>query len=115
MKISNLQAVTFLNTYSGSMRGKRLPVKVIFALRHNFNLILNQQANAYEDARKVLKDHCKDKKEFDTELTKLLAEEVEQSIKTITFADLEKMDDGDNYDSLTINEVETISFMLAEG
>ena len=114
MKVSNLQAVRYLNTYDGILRKKRLPVKVIFALRHNYNLILNQQAKAYEEARKTLKEQCKDKNEFNNELDKLLGEDVEQPIKTISFSEMEKMDENENYDSLTINEIEAIEFMLAE-
>ena len=114
MKVSNLQAVRFLNTYDGSMRRKKLPVKVIFALRHNYNLILQQQATPYEESRKTLKEQYEDKEEFTKELDKLLAEEVEHSIKTVTFAEMEKMDECDNYDSLTINEIEAMEFMLVE-
>ena len=114
MRVTNLQAVKFLNTYDGRLRKKKFPVKVIFALRHNYNLILNQQAKPYEESRKVLKEQYENKDEFDKQLEKLLVEETELSIKTVTFAEMEKMDECDSYDSLTINEIEAIEFMLVE-
>ena len=40
MKITNIQAVTFVNTVS-SIKNKHLPMKVMFAINYNLNLLTN--------------------------------------------------------------------------
>jgi len=117
MKISNLQGVTFVNAVN-NMKGKRLPVRVSFALKLNCDRLLNGAIKAYEAARLELIDQYKDligkEDQFKTELENLLAEETEIDIKQIGIAELEKIDQSDVYDKLTMVEIDAISCMICE-
>lgn len=106
MNITNLQAVVFVNTAS-EMKQKPLPVKLAFAIRHNYNLVMDQ-IKAYEEARLDIINSTEDVKVADAEVTKLLNESVEQPIKTVSLAELEKVD------KWTIQELDAIAFMTEE-
>lgn len=113
MKITNLQAVVYINTVT-SMKEKNLPVKVLFALNHNFNLLMNQ-IKPYEEARKaLLKQHNDNAEAAAPEMEKLLSETVEQPIKTLKLSYLEKIDDNPQYDKISTVEYSAIAFMLED-
>ena len=117
MKITNLQAVNYINVVT-AMKEKRLPIKLLFAINHNFNLIMNQ-VKTYEEARRTLLDKFEgdDQTKFKMalpEMEELLNESVEQPVKTIAFSDLEKIDNDSQYDKLTTVEYSAIFFMLED-
>lgn len=118
MKITNLQAIAFVNTVSNGMNGKRLPVRVSFAIKQNYNQILENQIKPYEETRKELREQYEDTVEgnaqFNKELEKLLAEETTLSVKRVDLAELEKLDMDPSYDKLSVHEVDAISFMIKE-
>lgn len=111
MKVTNLQAVVFLNNLQ-NIRKKKLPVTFLFALNTNAEKIMTQ-IKPYEEARKALYEEF-DNDEFKVmpELNKLLDESVEHSIKMVKFSTLERIDEDPNYDKLTGDEYTAISFML---
>lgn len=111
MKLSNLQVVNYINCVN-EMKEKKLPVRMSFALRSNFNLF-GDQVKAYEEARKECLE-CTDEQKRVNGIRELLAEEVEQNVKMITLKDLEIIDENDAYDKLTIAELEAIAFMIEE-
>lgn len=117
MKITNLQAVIYINTVT-SMKEKRLPIKVLFALNHNVNVLMDQ-IKSYEEARKALLDRYEGDEETKNKLAApefnaLLNESVEQPIKTLTLSDLEKIDANPQYDKINSEEYNAIVFMLED-
>ena len=117
MKITNLQAVVYINTVTG-MKEKHLPVKVLFALNHNLNLLMNQ-VKPYEEARKALFNQYEGDEDTKirlaaAELNELLNESVEQPIKMLKLSDLEKIDEDPQYDKISTLDFSAINFMLED-
>lgn len=112
MKITNLEAVTFFNNVSG-MKDKRLPVTLLFAVKHNLNLFANQ-LKAYEESRQALIEQVTDECEQTQEMMNLLYDSVEYDVKTVSMSVIEKIDGSDNYDALTYIEIEAMMFMITE-
>lgn len=112
MQVTNIQAVTYYNAVA-SLKDKKLPISVLFALKNNFNLFLNQ-IKAYEESRTKLIEMINNKEERDEEMLKLYNESVEHEVKTIKKSDIEKIDDIDTYDALTLSELEAINFIITE-
>lgn len=110
MKITNLEAVTFFNNVA-AMKDKRLPVSILFAIKHNLNMFGNQ-LKAYEEARESLNANIEDEVERSKEMVALLNDGVEYDVKTIKASVIEKIDGNDNYDALTYAEIEAITFMV---
>lgn len=109
MKLTNLQAVTFVNTV-GELQKKRIPTTMSFALLSNVNVIMNQ-VKAYEDARKTI---MTEDNTITQELVDLLNETVDHNIKTIKFSDLEAIDRNPKYDSFSMSELSSIMFMVED-
>lgn len=109
MKLTNLQAVTFINIV-GELQKKRIPTAMSFALLSNVNVIMNQ-VKAYEDVRKTI---VTNDNTISQELVDLLNETVEHNLKTIKFSDLETIDRNPKYDSFTVSELSAIMFMVED-
>ena len=118
MKITNIQGIAFVNTVNNSMSGKRLPVRISFAIKQNYNRILENQIKPYEETKRELRELHKDTAEgnekLQQELEKLLMEETEMDIKCVELGELEKLDMDHAYDKLSIHEIDAMSFMIAE-
>ena len=111
MKVTNLQAVVFLNELQ-NIRKKKLPVTFLFALNANAEKLMTQ-VKPYEEARKALYErYDNDETKVMPELNNLLDESVEHSVKMVKFKTLERIDEDPNYDKLTGIEYTAISFML---
>lgn len=111
MKISNIQAVTFVNTVS-ALKNKHLPMKVMFAINYNLNLLMNQ-IKSYEDARKELMGEGTEQElMMNPEFHKLLDESVEQPIKTVKADDFDKFDTDKRFDKLSLAELSAIEFII---
>lgn len=111
MKITNIQAVTFVNTVS-SIKNKHLPMKVMFAINYNLNLLTNQ-IKTYEEARKELMGEGTEQELLmNPEFHKLLDESVEQPIKTVKIEELEKFDTDKRFDKLSLAELSAIEFIV---
>lgn len=112
MEVTNLQAVVYYNHVS-NIRKKKLPVIVLFSLRHNLNLLKDQIA-AYEETRAELMESIKDEKLLNVELSKVLATAVEQPIKSISVQELAIIDSREDYDKLTYEELDAIGFVISD-
>ena len=111
MKITNIQAVTFVNTVS-AIKNKHLPMKLMFAINYNLNLLTNQ-IKSYEDARKELMGEGTEQELLtNPEFHKLLDESVEQPIKTVKIEELEKFDTDKRFDKLSLAELSAIEFIV---
>lgn len=106
--ISNLQVLNFFNN-TKSLYDKKLPVKIVFAIKYNLG-VLNTQATAYESARQTL--GVDDEFLVTPEMNELLNETSEMDIKTIKMEDLLALDDSSIYDSISIRELEAMDFMI---
>lgn len=116
MRISNSQAILFVNTVN-QIKNKRLPVKIGFALRNNFKLIIANQLNAYEEELMEIKkcySQDNDENSYREKTTLLLNEEVEHMIKTVKLEVFEMIDTEIGYDALSLTELDAISFMIEE-
>lgn len=111
MKLTNLQAVLFFNNATG-LKDKKLPIKVLFAIKNNINAV-GDQLKAYEECRQTLVDTSTDPVEQAKAMSELLNDGTDYSnIKTLTTEDIEKIDSSDAYDALTLAELEAIEFMV---
>lgn len=111
MKVTNIQAVVFLNALP-NLRKKKLPVTFLFALNTNAEILMTQ-IKPYEEARKALyEQYDNDESKVMPELNKLLEESVEHSVKMVKFNVLERIDENPAYDKITGDDFAAISFML---
>lgn len=111
MKLTNLQAVLFFNNATG-LKDKRLPIKVLFAIKNNINAV-GDQLKAYEECRQTLVDTVTDPVDQAKAMSELLNDGTDYSnIKMLTPEDIEKIDTSDAYDTLTLAEVEALEFMI---
>lgn len=118
MKISNSQAISFVNAVN-EMKNKRLPIKLSFAIKTNFNLIVVNQIDIYNEELKRIKnlyltENNRDESSYTKELSILLSEEVEHQIKKVKLEIFEMIDNNDAYDTLSLFELDAISFMIEE-
>ena len=131
MKITNRQVIEFVNSVSvNKLAGKRLPVKVAYAISRNLDK-MNNIITSYETARKTLLDQYAEKDEegkakvkdgnyviqedqkqaFSDEMKELLEVENEIDLHTINMDEVEKCD-TDKYDSLTTADLMTLDIMI---
>lgn len=125
MKMKNSEIVAFLNTCAG-LREKHLPVRLAYAIKKNMAAV-QEAATAYMEEREELiaryakkdkkgeylvKDSYKD--EFEKDMSELLAIETAVKIHTVSIDIVEKCDDDQKYDSLTMEELDVIEFMITE-
>lgn len=130
MKMKNSEIVAFLNTCA-NLREKRLPVRLAYAIKKNMSSV-QEAAAAYMDERKELvdryakkdengeyleEDNCyimEDKAGFEKDMEELLGIETEVEIHTVSITVVEKCDDDQKYDALTMEELGVIDYMLTE-
>lgn len=127
MRLTNRDIITF---FSADFRGKRLPLKLSFALKFNNdalkgpitvyneqrNELIRKYAEKNGDGEPVTKDNnyiIKDQAAWSKEMEELLDMEVEANIKTVDLETLEKCDLHE-FDTLTVDQIETIYFMISE-
>lgn len=110
--------------------GKRLPVKVAYSIARNLSE-LQKISESFESARlsmirqygekdangEILTDDQGNVKisnmnAFIVEMTNLLDSEEDISIRKIPVEELEKCDESNEYDSLSIGDIQTLEFML---
>lgn len=127
MILKNFDIVTIINK-SSSIKNKKIPVKVGFAINRNL-AILNPIASAYEDERQKIIDKYAEKDEsgstkisdgkyvlndpenYKKDMKELLEMENEVNFYTIPIDDLTKCDE-DKFDSLTPDELEALYNMI---
>lgn len=110
--ISNAQIVDFINA-TGTLSGKRLPLKLSFALKFNLKLAV-ETYKAYDEARnELLKTQKENPAAFNQAFGELLSEEVELAVKTVPVEVIELTDTAE-YDTLTFGELNAIDFMIVE-
>lgn len=110
MKLNYKQIVTFVNVTNG-MVGKKLPLKLSFALKRNRQLADEVLKPYNEQVKEIIEAH-KDDVEHTTELLdELLKEEVELDIKTVPVELIEKTE-VNGFDVLTLGELEAVDFMI---
>lgn len=113
MTLTNLQAVLFFNK-AADLKDKRLPIKVLFAIKNNINAV-GDQLKAYEECRQILVDTTTDPVEQAKAMSELLNDGTDYSnIKMLTLEDIEKIDTSDAYDTLTLAELEALEFMIEQ-
>lgn len=130
MKMQNKEIVDFLNTCV-SMKKKSLPVRLAYAIKKNVAAV-QEAASAYTAEREELirryakkdengeimtEDDCyimEDKERFGKDMSELLNIETEVEIHTVSISVVEKCDEDQKYDSLTMAELDVIDFMLTE-
>ena len=117
MKITNLQGISFINAVNESMKGKHLPVRIAFAIKQNYSLIMETQIKPYEETRvELIKKYEKEdgNTKLVEELNSLLQEESDLAIKCVDIAELEKLDIDPSYDKLSLSDIDAIGFMISE-
>ena len=125
MKIKNRELLNFANSPLGN---KQLPVKLMFAISANAEEATGK-IKAYEEARKKLIDKYAKKDEngepivegsnyvfedhvkWNEAIQELLDAEVEMDVTTVILEDVAKCDEAE-FDSLTVNEIGIIKFMI---
>ena len=125
-----LQNKTILNFLTADFRGKKLPLKLSFALKLNTDALkgplnayneqrqefIDKHAEKGEDGHPVIKENnyvMKDQVAFLEDMNELLDMEVEANIKTVDLDTLEKCDLSE-FDTLTVDEIEAIYFMISQ-
>lgn len=126
MKLKNKDVLNFVNGCA-SLREKRLPVKLGYAIKKNLAAV-SDAANAYDAERQELLEKyaakggdgkflvengqysIEDKESFAKDLDELLAIETEVGIHTVSEEEIEKCDDS-RYDALTVADLETLEIM----
>ena len=126
MKLQNKTILSFL---TADFRGKKLPLKLSFALKLNTDA-LKGAINAYNEQRQeLINKHAKkdgdghlvvesnnyvmkDQGVFLEDMNELLDMEVEANVKTVDLDTLEKCD-LQEFDTLTVDEIEAIYFMIS--
>ena len=127
MKIKNRELVSFINSQLGD---KHLPVKLMFAISANVEEV-DGKIKAYDKAKKELIDKYakkdengepvveginyvfEDQDKWINDITELLEMEVDVNIVSVTLEDIAKCDEAE-FDSLTVNEISSIRFMIKE-
>lgn len=104
MKITNIQMVTYLNTFDGIAK-KKIPARLYYALSCNMRT-LSTFVQPYQEA------YEKAKEAGGEEVAKLLKQEIEASIQTVPASILEVLDSGEKFDVLIGSEIEAIMFMI---
>ncbi len=120
--MTNLQIINTLNASvdeaGKSLRAKRLPVKLLYALQRNLRE-LESAYTTYNDTRKELcqryqvQDTAMEKggEEFQQELITLLNLPVEVDIHTVSIAVLDECGQG-NFDSLSMNDLDRLDWLI---
>ncbi|MCC2228728.1 hypothetical protein [Blautia fusiformis] len=108
-----------------------MPVRLAYAIKKNMAAV-QEAATAYMEEREELiaryakkdkkgeylvKDSCyvfENKDEFEKDMSELLAIETAVKIHTVSIDIVEKCDDDQKYDSLTMEELDVIEFMITE-
>lgn len=126
MKLSNKKMIEFAKVDFAS---KKLPVKLAYALSLNIEAIrgalkvydgqrmklVEEYAKKDTDGKPVIEDNnfvVEDMAKWMAAIDELLATEAEVTITTITLDDLEKCDSPD-FDSLSVEELALMNFMIA--
>lgn len=129
MKITNRQIVSIFNGMPKIM-GKRLPVKLGFAINKNM-ASMKGTAESYDAERAKILDKygekdesgkiriesgeyvLKDREGFGDEMKELLDIETEIPVHTVGLDEIEKCD-SEKFDSLTPDELSLLEFMIEE-
>lgn len=129
MKLKNSEIVQFMNGVA-QLKSKKLPVKVAYAVKKNI-CSMEAAALVYNETFEEIRDRCvkKDKngnpqtkdgrfcfvkekeEEFVTAVQELRDIETEIEVFTVSLEELEKCDDP-RYDPLSVDDIETLYFML---
>ena len=113
MKLKNKDILNFVNGCA-SLREKRLPVKLGYAIKKNLRQELLEKYAAKGGDGKFLVENgqysIEDKEGFAKDLDELLAIETEVGIHTVSEEEIEKCDDP-RYDALTVADLETLEIM----
>ncbi len=107
MQLKNSVLINFVLGMN-SLREKKLPIKLSFAIKYNLDLVA-PAISAFNSARDEIVQGGANPEE---ELNKLLEEEVELAIKTVSAEDLERTESENRFDVLTLRELEALSFMI---
>lgn len=127
MKLQNRDILKF---YTGDFRGKTLPLKLSFALKFNRDALrgaatvydqqrqelINQYVEKDDEGKPVVRDNnyvMTSQDAWTKEMEELLDMEVEVNIKTVDLETLEKCD-LQEFDTLTVEQIEAIYFMISE-
>lgn len=130
MKLKNYEVLNILSNSNliNGLTTKKMPIKLIYAIRKNYDVVEKMYNNYIETLRKYLDNNnieyganfeindIKDeetKKVLNEEINNLLQDENEIEIKTVSLSELEKCDE-DKYDSLTYEEVNALYWMVEE-
>ena len=125
MKLTNRELLNFMNSQLGN---KHLPVKVTFAIAANAAEADIKQKAYEESKKKLIEKHAKKDKDgnpviedkqyvfkdpvkWEKEIVELFDAEVEMNVTTVKLKDLAKCDEAE-FDSLTVNELSAIRFMI---
>lgn len=114
---------------------KKLPIKLAYAIAKNrkaltdeFNIFMEQTRDVYmkhcakdEEGKPIPSDDNRFTYETEeqeiaalTEIEELCNTETEINITTIDFAEIEKIDSNNNYDTLTVSDLEALDFMITD-
>ena len=96
----------------GELRGKKLPVKLSFAIKVNTEKI-NPLANAYNEQVSEIRKKYENENpnQLVEELTELQNTEVSIEVQKIDMGTLEKCE-LEQFDNLTLGEIEALAFMI---
>lgn len=126
MKLQNKKILDFVNA---NLVGKKLPVKLAYALSVNMEAI-KPALTAYNEQRlKIVEKYAKKDEEgkplsdngcyifddiagWNDSISELLEAEAEVNITTVSIDDVEKCDDP-SFDKLSVIELAAIGFMIA--
>ncbi len=112
--MKNKEIVAFFNAKQ-SLKNKKLPMKLAFALKLNYER-LQTHADAYNEQFLEIREKYENKEEkqevFLKEIEELLDIDVSCDVQTVGFDTLEQCD-RDQFDNLTVGELEILSFMIS--
>ncbi len=126
--MTNLEIFNFVNICS-NMLNKNLPLRLAYALRYNLNLLMPFYKACQEERNNIIKRYAetndngdfiaengqikfKDNKAYD-ELNELLSIENEVKLTKVNMEIVEKTE-ADNYDSITMQELNVLMSIIEE-
>lgn len=113
--MKNKDVVKFVNCKS-NLEKKKLPMKLSFALKLNFEKMetyVKAYTKQYDELLENIKLAEKDeeKQEYLSQIEELLETTVTDDVQKVGFDVIEKCDQ-EKFDTLTVSELEAISFMI---
>ena len=126
--MTNLEIFNFVNVCS-NMLNKNLPLRLAYALRYNLNLLMPFYKACDDERNNIIKRYAetndngdfiaengqikfKDNKAYD-ELNELLSIENEVNLTKVNMEIVEKTE-ADNYDSITMQELNVLMSIIEE-